>query len=180
MASGCVPSHASYFLAYEHLKVWLDFQNESYSFVKPLCIGCTTTFVHDFFITPADGKWSNELILYHSFKAATAIMPPFICNKITDENNSRRGNQRALQILPDYSQHECALCNFSYIFKRESQDLHKAMGTELSLPLVLLLCWLCWRICRTSNKPTWRSEDAIADSVNLTNMPRAQRDVGRR
>ena len=56
MASGCIPAHASYFLAYEHLKVFFDFHNESYAFLAPVAIGCTTTFAHDLFITPADGK----------------------------------------------------------------------------------------------------------------------------
>ena len=62
MASGCVPAHASYFLAYEHLKLYFDFKNEGLDFLTPICIGCTTTFAHDFFITPADGKccYSNS------------------------------------------------------------------------------------------------------------------------
>jgi len=54
MASGCVPAHASYFLAYEHLKMFLGFENEELNFTSTLTIGCTTTFAHDFFITPAD------------------------------------------------------------------------------------------------------------------------------
>ena len=58
MASGCVPAHASYFLAYEHLKIWLNLDNEEFNLTKNLLIGCTTTFAHDFFITPADGKLS--------------------------------------------------------------------------------------------------------------------------
>ena len=56
MASGCVPAHASYFLAYEHLKMLLNFDNEELNFTSTILIGSTTTFVHDFFITPADGK----------------------------------------------------------------------------------------------------------------------------
>ena len=59
MASGCVPAHASYFLTYEHLKMYLDFDNDELNFSKTLMIGCTTTFAHDFFITPADGKCSS-------------------------------------------------------------------------------------------------------------------------
>ena len=58
MASGCVPAHASYFLTYEHLKLWLNLDNEEFNLSKNLLIGCTTTFAHDFFITPADGKLS--------------------------------------------------------------------------------------------------------------------------
>ena len=54
MASGCIPAHASYFLAYEHLKIYFDFKNEEMNFHGPLMIGASTTFIHDFFITPAD------------------------------------------------------------------------------------------------------------------------------
>ena len=32
MASGCVPAHACYFLAYEHLKVYLGIDNEELNF----------------------------------------------------------------------------------------------------------------------------------------------------
>ena len=56
MASGCVPAHASYFLAYEHLKMYLNVDNEELNFSSTLLMGSTTTFAHDFFITPADGK----------------------------------------------------------------------------------------------------------------------------
>jgi hypothetical protein len=56
MASGCVPAHASYFLAYEHLKMFLKFDNTHLNFSSTLFIGAFTTFAHDFFITPADGK----------------------------------------------------------------------------------------------------------------------------
>ena len=54
MAFGCVPAHASYFAAYEHLKVYFDFKNEQMNFIGPMMIGASTTFIHDFFITPAD------------------------------------------------------------------------------------------------------------------------------
>ena len=54
MASGCVPSHASYFLTYEYLKKFLNLDNEEYNLKKNMIIGCSTTFAHDFFITPAD------------------------------------------------------------------------------------------------------------------------------
>ena len=60
MASGCVPAHASYFLAYEHLKMYFKFDNEEMNFSSTFCIGATTTFAHDFFITPADGKLPTE------------------------------------------------------------------------------------------------------------------------
>lgn len=56
MASGCVPAHASYFLAYEHLKAYFGLHNDSLNFTTTLFIGSTTTFAHDFFIAPADGK----------------------------------------------------------------------------------------------------------------------------
>ena len=36
--------------------MWLNLDNEEFNLSKNLLIGCTTTFAHDFFITPADGK----------------------------------------------------------------------------------------------------------------------------
>lgn len=61
IASGCIPAHACYFLMYENLKLILDFKNEDLNFFSTLTIGSLTTFAHDFFITPADGKgfWLN-------------------------------------------------------------------------------------------------------------------------
>lgn len=56
MAFGCIPSHASYFLAYEQLKSYFQVQNDEFNLFSNLCIGATTTFAHDFFITPSDGK----------------------------------------------------------------------------------------------------------------------------
>ena len=61
MASACVPAHASYFLAYEHLKMYLNFDNSNLNFSSTLLIGSLTTFAHDFFITPADGKYFDCL-----------------------------------------------------------------------------------------------------------------------
>lgn len=54
MALGCIPSHTSYFLAYERLKGFFGYNNEEFDLKATLCIGASTTFVHDFFITPAD------------------------------------------------------------------------------------------------------------------------------
>lgn len=56
MALGCIPSHASYFLAYEQLKVFFEIKNDEFNLTQTLCMGATTTFAHDFFITPSDGK----------------------------------------------------------------------------------------------------------------------------
>ena len=56
MAMGVIPAHASYFLAYEHLKAYFNVDNEELNFRSTLAIGSCTTFFHDFFITPADGK----------------------------------------------------------------------------------------------------------------------------
>ena len=61
IASGCVPAHASYFLAYEHLKLFWHVDNDEYSIISTLAIGSSTTFVHDFFITPSDGKQNTDL-----------------------------------------------------------------------------------------------------------------------
>ena len=54
MASGCIPAHACYFTAYEHLKVYFNFNNQHFDFLSTALIGASTTFIHDFFITPAD------------------------------------------------------------------------------------------------------------------------------
>jgi solute carrier family 25 iron transporter 28/37 len=54
MAMGCVPAHASYFLLYEHLKIWFKLDHSEFNFTKTAAIGTCTTFLHDFFITPAD------------------------------------------------------------------------------------------------------------------------------
>jgi hypothetical protein len=54
MALGCIPSHTSYFMAYEKLKIFFEFNNEEFDLKSTLCIGATTTFAHDFFITPSD------------------------------------------------------------------------------------------------------------------------------
>ena len=56
MASGVVPAHASYFLAYENLKRYWNVDNEQLNFRSTLAIGSCTTFFHDFFIAPSDGK----------------------------------------------------------------------------------------------------------------------------
>lgn len=56
MALGCIPAHASYFLMYENLKEYLSVDHEELNFASTLLIGSTTTFFHDFFITPSDGK----------------------------------------------------------------------------------------------------------------------------
>ena len=56
MASGCVPAHTSYFYCYERLKTYWGFSNDEFDYKTTLCIGATTTFAHDFFIAPSDGK----------------------------------------------------------------------------------------------------------------------------
>lgn len=56
IASGCVPAHASYFTVYELLKRKFEVKNEKYQVFSTALIGALTTFAHDFFITPTDGK----------------------------------------------------------------------------------------------------------------------------
>ena len=56
MASGCIPAHACYFVMYERLKSYFNFDNSELNMRTTMFIGSTTTFAHDFFITPADGK----------------------------------------------------------------------------------------------------------------------------
>lgn len=69
MALGCIPSHASYFFAYENLKVFFAYINDKFDLISTLSIGCSTTFVHDFFITPSDGKQLEN----KSFSPKTAL-----------------------------------------------------------------------------------------------------------
>ena len=54
VASGCVPAHGAQFTVYEILKDKLNFHNEQYNVFSTMLIGATTTFAHDFFITPSD------------------------------------------------------------------------------------------------------------------------------
>ena len=56
MAIGCIPSHSSYFLMYEYLKLHFHLDNEEYEMIHSLMIGGASTVFHDLFITPADGK----------------------------------------------------------------------------------------------------------------------------
>ena len=64
MALGCIPSHCSYFFAYEKLKIYFGVDNEELNLKANICIGCTTTFAHDFFITPSDGNFSYLVTIY--------------------------------------------------------------------------------------------------------------------
>jgi len=79
MASGCVPAHASYFLFYEHLKIYFGLDHSEFNLVKTACIGSSTTFVHDFFITPADGK-SLSFSYFFSCEVKTLAMQTYDSN----------------------------------------------------------------------------------------------------
>lgn len=61
MAMGCIPAHACYFGMYEQLKLLFRVDREEHSIFATLMIGSSTTFVHDFFIAPSDGKFSIEI-----------------------------------------------------------------------------------------------------------------------
>ena len=74
MASGCIPSHASYFLLYEKLKEWFRLENEEFEVTKSMAIGSMTTFMHDFFITPADGKFVLKQLTSFSREAKTSTL----------------------------------------------------------------------------------------------------------
>ena len=54
VASGCVPAHGAQFVIYEYLQEKLNFHNEQYNMLSTMLIGASTTFAHDFFITPSD------------------------------------------------------------------------------------------------------------------------------
>jgi hypothetical protein len=74
MALGCIPSHACYFLAYEHLKNYFDVNYGEFNVVSNLCIGATTTFAHDFFITPSDGKFLSFFLTFKSNQTKASIV----------------------------------------------------------------------------------------------------------
>jgi len=78
MASGCIPSHASYFLLYEKLKEWFRLENEEFEVAKSMAIGSCTTFMHDFFITPADGKFNSLVQTYCTIDEN--FIPSLVCN----------------------------------------------------------------------------------------------------
>ena len=72
MASGCVPAHASYFMAYEVLKRYFQFKNEKYEVLSTAIIGALTTFTHDLFTTPCDSK--PKRVMSASDQAAAAAL----------------------------------------------------------------------------------------------------------
>lgn len=74
IASGCVPAHASYFTVYELMKRYFEHKNEHYEFVQTAIIGATTTFAHDFFISPSDSKISFDSIASYSDQAKVIAM----------------------------------------------------------------------------------------------------------
>ena len=54
VASGCIPAHAAQFGVYELLKDSMSMKNEEFDVFRNLVIGASTTFAHDFFLTPSD------------------------------------------------------------------------------------------------------------------------------
>lgn len=56
MAMGVVPAHTCYFMCYENLKIYFGFKNDEFDFKTTVMIGASTTFAHDAFISPSDGK----------------------------------------------------------------------------------------------------------------------------
>lgn len=84
MASGCVPAHASYFLAYEHLKKYFNVDHEELNFSSTLAIGSCTTFFHDFFITPADGKF-----IHQPFHQTHNIFNTYFAHKTMDSDEAK-------------------------------------------------------------------------------------------
>lgn len=99
MASGCIPSHASYFLLYEKLKEWFRLENEEFEVAKSMAIGSMTTFMHDFFITPADGKSTQHQKTFFSREAEAATVQKPNSDSMCPRHHTRGGIQRALPIL---------------------------------------------------------------------------------
>jgi len=56
IATGCIPAHAGYFSVYEYIKKYTGVDNSGFQFVASAITGCCSTFIHDFIITPYDGK----------------------------------------------------------------------------------------------------------------------------
>jgi hypothetical protein len=109
MASGCIPSHASYFLCYETLKDWWHLENEEFEVTKSMMIGSCTTFLHDFFITPADGKCF--IIHLGSGEATTTAVQESNCLLVRERHSSTRGIlPRSLPIVFSHGWHERAIC----------------------------------------------------------------------
>jgi solute carrier family 25 iron transporter 28/37 len=75
IASGCIPAHAAYFSFYEYLKIKMSVKHEDYQFLSTLSIGAMSTMIHDFFITPADGKIYICLFYSHQIAHATLQEP---------------------------------------------------------------------------------------------------------
>lgn len=77
IASGCVPAHASYFTVYELMKRHFEIKNEKYEFIQTAAIGATTTFAHDFFISPSDSKpnFLNCLVIKQRLQLCCNLSP---------------------------------------------------------------------------------------------------------
>lgn len=56
MAIGVIPAHTCYFICYENLKLFFGYKNDEFEFYTTALIGASTTFAHDLFIAPSDGK----------------------------------------------------------------------------------------------------------------------------
>lgn len=56
IAAGCVPAHAAYFSIYEYTKKKLGVDEKGYQFFAAGLTGALSTSVHDFILTPYDGK----------------------------------------------------------------------------------------------------------------------------
>ena len=56
MALGVAPAHACYFMCYENLKIYFGYKNDEFEFKTTMVIGACTTFAHDAFVAPSDGK----------------------------------------------------------------------------------------------------------------------------
>lgn len=56
IATGCVPAHAGYFSVYEYIKKHTGVDNNGFQLIASAITGASSTFFHDFIITPYDGK----------------------------------------------------------------------------------------------------------------------------
>ena len=163
MASGVVPAHASYFLAYEHLKKYFNVDNAELNFTSTLAIGSCTTFFHDFFITPADGKFkplpfqinsTNKQTIYcivNSDETEASIVQKFECLTVLQRHYKRRRAPRPIQIIPTNCRYEHSIHECCHLLQRKLENYRASLGETALLLLVLPVRRHSWRYRRTDD-----------------------------
>jgi hypothetical protein len=115
MAIGVVPAHTCYFLCYENLKLYFNFNNEEFNYKETLIIGATTTFAHDAFIAPSDGK--TLLLTCCSDKAKALALQVFNSHIVYKGYLKIRRSTWLVQKLSNYCHDEHTICKCSCVLK---------------------------------------------------------------